>query len=118
MVEKLISKEVVNLFGLYDNSLLMGAPPHRAILPGVRPIWVGTYGCGVPGTSQPVTGNLSSASPGTSQPGTGLPGTRQHRKVISSQPGIVLPVNQSLGNQSPVYQSPVNQSPVNQALGN
>ena len=35
MVEKLISKELVNPYGLYDNSLLMG---HMAILPGVRPI--------------------------------------------------------------------------------
>ena len=34
MVEKLISKELVNPYGLYDNSLLMGAPPHMAILPG------------------------------------------------------------------------------------
>ena len=34
MVEKLISKELVNPCGLYDNSLLMGAPPHMAILPG------------------------------------------------------------------------------------
>ena len=34
MVEKLISKELVNPYGLYDNSLLMVAPPHMAILPG------------------------------------------------------------------------------------
>ena len=34
MVEKLISEELVNPYGLYDNSLLMGAPPHMAILPG------------------------------------------------------------------------------------
>ena len=34
MVEKLISKELLNSYGLYDNSLLMGAPPHMAILPG------------------------------------------------------------------------------------
>ena len=34
MVEKLISKELVNPYGLYDNSLLMGAPPHMAILLG------------------------------------------------------------------------------------
>ena len=31
---KLISKELVNPYGLYDNSLLMGAPSHMAILPG------------------------------------------------------------------------------------
>ena len=35
MVEKLISKELVNPYGLYDNSLLMGAPPNMAILPGL-----------------------------------------------------------------------------------
>ena len=34
MVEKLISKELVNPYGLYNYSLLMGAPPHMAILPG------------------------------------------------------------------------------------
>ena len=27
-------KELVNPYGLYDNSLLMGAPPHMAILLG------------------------------------------------------------------------------------
>ena len=37
LVEKLISKELVNPYGLYDNSLLMGAPPHMAILPGKDP---------------------------------------------------------------------------------
>ena len=34
MVEKLIVKNLSTLDGLYDNSLLMGAPPHMAILPG------------------------------------------------------------------------------------
>ena len=34
MVEKLISKELVNPYGLYNNSLLMGAPPHMATLRG------------------------------------------------------------------------------------
>ena len=34
MVEKLISKELVNPYELYNNSLLMGAPSHMAILPG------------------------------------------------------------------------------------
>ena len=38
MVERLVSKDLVNRYGLYDNSLLMGAPPHVAILPEVRPI--------------------------------------------------------------------------------
>ena len=33
-VEKVISKELVNPYGLYNSSLLMGAPPHMAILPG------------------------------------------------------------------------------------
>ena len=34
MVEKLIVKNLSTLDGLYTNSLLMGAPPHMAILPG------------------------------------------------------------------------------------
>ena len=34
MVEKLIVKNLSTLDGLKDNSLLMGAPPHMAILPG------------------------------------------------------------------------------------
>ena len=34
MVEKLIVKNLLTLDGLYDNSLLIGAPPHMAILPG------------------------------------------------------------------------------------
>ena len=34
MVEKLIVKNLSTLDGLEDNSLLMGAPPHMAILPG------------------------------------------------------------------------------------
>ena len=34
MVDKLIVKNLSTLDGLYDNSLLMGAPPHMAILPG------------------------------------------------------------------------------------
>ena len=34
MVEKLIVKKLSTLDGLYDNSLLMGAPHHMAILPG------------------------------------------------------------------------------------
>ena len=34
MVEKLIVKNLSTLDGLYDNSLLIGAPPHMAILPG------------------------------------------------------------------------------------
>ena len=36
MVEKLIVKNLSTLYGLYDNSLLMGAPPHMAILPGYQ----------------------------------------------------------------------------------
>ena len=44
MVEKLIVKNLSTLDGLYDNSLLMGAPPHMAILPGKDPsrwhLWV------------------------------------------------------------------------------
>ena len=95
---------------LYDNSLLMGAPPHKAILPGVRPIWVATYGCGeypeyvlqAPVTGQPVTGHSSSASLGT-----GLPGTSQPRKFISSHPGTVLP-----GSGQPVAGQPVTGQPV------
>ena len=34
MVDKLIVKNLSILDGLYDNSLLMGAPSHMAILPG------------------------------------------------------------------------------------
>ena len=34
MVEQLIVKNLSTLDGLYNNSLLMGAPPHMAILPG------------------------------------------------------------------------------------
>ena len=34
MVDKLIVKNLSTLDGLYDNSLLMGALPHMAILPG------------------------------------------------------------------------------------
>ena len=34
MVEKLIVKNLSTLDGLLDNSLLMGAPPHMAVLPG------------------------------------------------------------------------------------
>ena len=66
MVEKLISKELVNPYGLYNNSLLMGAPPHMAILPG-RPIKVASYGClSILNKSvhqAPVTGHSLSASP-------------------------------------------------------
>ena len=34
VVDKLIVKNLSTLDGLYNNSLLMGAPPHMAILPG------------------------------------------------------------------------------------
>ena len=44
MVEKLIVKIWSTLDGLYNNSLLMGAPPHMALLPGQDPsrwhLWV------------------------------------------------------------------------------
>ena len=67
----------------------MGAPPSSAILPGVRPIWVATYGC------------------------------REHPECVHQSPVNQAPVNQSLVNQSPVilHHNQLHQAPVNQAQG-
>ena len=99
MVEKLISKELVNSYGLYDNSLLMGAPPHTA---GVRPIKVASYGCF---SIQNKSKSTSHQSPVTS-----------HRSFIVSftrhqSPGIQAWIKSpGISYQSPVIQSPVIQA--------
>ena len=146
MVEKLISKEVVSLFGLYDNSLLMGAPPARAILPGVRPIRVATYGCREypeyvhQSTRHQSTSHRSTSHRSTSHRSFFISFTRHQstrhwatrhqstREIISGKPGTVLQgtnqqgtghwstSHQSTSHQSTSHQSPVNQAPVSSHL--
>ena len=90
----------------------MGASTPKVCPPGTVNRHQSTSpGTGLPGTSQPVTGQL------TGQPGTGLPGTVQPftRQITTIQPGTGLPgTGQVLGNQSPViwYQVPVTGHPV------
>ena len=111
----------------------MGAPPCRAILPGVRHIWVASYGCGKH-PEYKFTSHRSTRHQSTNHWST------SHRVILHHNQLHQASVNQVLGNQAPVnlgnlslvsqalcYQapvnqapgnrSPVNQSPVNQAMG-
>ena len=100
-------RKLSNQTGLKTTLFLMGAPPHRALLTGVRPIYMTSIWVRALLVCPPVT-RQQSLSFFTSQ---------LHQAPGNQEPGNQASGNQSQGNQSLGNFSLGNQVPGNQARG-